>query len=406
MSGQYSSIIELVQQRAIQHPHRSAYVFLADGESETARLTYAELNQAAQTIGARLQACAGQGERVLLLFPSGLEFVKAFLGSLYAGLIAVPAYPPRKNRGLSRISSIAADCTPKIVLTTSSLSSQVRSWAERVPGQEIQVLALDEEIATPAQPWRDPRITTDSLAFLQYTSGSSGTPKGVMVSHGNMMANEEMIRRAFDQSESSVIVSWLPLFHDMGLIGGLLQPLYVGATCVLMPPTAFLQKPLRWLDAISRYRGTTSGGPNFAYDLCVRKISEGQRQELDLSSWRVAFNGAEPVRAETLESFSNAFEAAGFERRAFYPCYGLAEATLFVTGGEAQVEPRIERVSAASLQQYAAASIQSDLPEISPEPGPDLKPEVKTVVGCGHAWFEQEIIIVDPATETRRSEER
>ncbi|PYP88087.1 MAG: hypothetical protein DMF61_08285 [Blastocatellia bacterium AA13] len=401
MSGQYSSIIELVQQRAIQHPHRSAYVFLADGESETARLTYAELNQAAQTIGARLQACAGQGERVLLLFPSGLEFVKAFLGSLYAGLIAVPAYPPRKNRGLSRISSIAADCTPKIVLTTSSLSSQVRSWAERVPGQEIQVLALDEEIATPAQPWRDPRITTDSLAFLQYTSGSSGTPKGVMVSHGNMMANEEMIRRAFDQSESSVIVSWLPLFHDMGLIGGLLQPLYVGATCVLMPPTAFLQKPLRWLDAISRYRGTTSGGPNFAYDLCVRKISEGQRQELDLSSWRVAFNGAEPVRAETLESFSNAFEAAGFERRAFYPCYGLAEATLFVTGGEAQVEPRIERVSAASLQQNAAVSIQSDLPEISPEPGPDLKPEVKTVVGCGHAWFEQEIIIVDPATETR-----
>jgi acyl-CoA synthetase (AMP-forming)/AMP-acid ligase II len=172
-------------------------------------------------------------------------------------------------------------------------------------------------------------------AFLQYTSGSTSQPKGVIVSHGNLMHNEQLIQQAFDQSESSVIVGWLPLYHDMGLIGNVLQTLYVGARCVLLSPAAFLQSPFMWLQAISLAKATTSGGPNFAYDLCVRKVSEEQRAQLDLSSWKVAFNGAEPIRPATLKRFAKVFASCGFKPEAFHPCYGLAEATLFVSGKRA-----------------------------------------------------------------------
>jgi amino acid adenylation domain-containing protein len=382
-----ASIIELLQDRAARTPGRVAYTFLTDRETESSEMTYGELDSLARSIAAELQQAGGKGELALLLFPNAIEFIAAFLGCLYAGMVAVPAYPPRKNRGLTRLSSIAADAQPGLVLTTASLLPVIQPWAAQIPNRkDIRVLATDLAANNAAESWRAPDISRDTLAFLQYTSGSTATPKGVMVSHGNIMANEEMIRRAFDQSESSVIVSWLPLYHDMGLIGGVLQPLYLGASCILMSSVAFLQKPRRWLELITRYRATTSGGPNFAYDLCVRKIPVAERDGLDLSSWTVAFNGAEPVRPETMERFSQAFAPCGFRRRAFYPCYGLAESTLFVTGGIAESEPRLEIVSSTELQQSRVIRSSSE--------------DQKSLVSCGQSWMDQQVIIVDP--ESRR----
>ncbi len=215
-------------------------------------------------------------------------------------------------------------------------------------------LAVEEVDPRLAEQWEEPAADPSTPAFLQYTSGSTALPKGVIVTHGNILHNEAMIRAAFGQSEESVIVGWLPLYHDMGLIGNVLQPLAAGATCVLMPPLAFLQRPVRWLQAIHRYRATTSGGPDFAYDLCVRKVGPEQRAGLDLSSWKVAFNGAEPVRAETLDRFAEAFAPCGFRREAFYPCYGLAEATLFVAGGRLGEPPVVGRFAAAGLERGEA----------------------------------------------------
>ncbi|HEX8352282.1 MAG TPA: AMP-binding protein, partial [Pyrinomonadaceae bacterium] len=384
--GSFASVVELLRARAEGSPDRVAYTFLSEGGAD-ARLTFAGLDARARAIGAELQKAGGQGRRALLLFPPGLEFVTAFLGCLYAGAVAVPAYPPHKKRGLHRLSSIAADAEPALVLTTSALSPAIQAWAAQTSrGEEMRLLTTDLVPEGEARNWRDPRVGPEALAFLQYTSGSTGSPKGVMVSHGNIVSNEEMIRRAFDQSESSVIVSWLPLYHDMGLIGGVLQPLYVGASCVLMSPVTFLQRPRRWLEVISEYRATTSGGPNFAYDLCVRKIPAAEREGLDLSSWRVAFNGAEPVRAETLERFARAFGPQGFRARAFYPCYGLAEATLFVTGGEVEAEPHVESVSSAALQEGRAHD--------SDEGGR------KALVGCGGPRPGERVLVVDP--EARR----
>ena len=380
-----SSIVELLHGHAANDPHRVAYTFLAEGEAESLQLTFSSLDVRARAIGAELQKSKCSGGRALLLFPPGLEFITAFLGCLYAGTTAVPAYPPRKKRGLNRLASIADDARPDLVLTTSFLSPVIQTWAAQNSHYEkIRILPVDLVPDSEAQSWRDPDVGRDTLAFLQYTSGSTGSPRGVMVTHGNIVANEEMIRCAFDQSESSVIVSWLPLYHDMGLIGGVLQPLYVGASCVLMSPVSFLQRPRRWLEVISERHATTSGGPNFAYDLCVRKIPAAERDGLDLSSWKVAFNGAEPVRSDTMDRFAEAFSPCGFQRRAFYPCYGLAEATLFVTGGEVEEEPRLLSVSAPALQEnQVVESTEGDR---------------RALVSCGRPWNDHKVSIVDPET--------
>jgi amino acid adenylation domain-containing protein len=367
-----SSWVDLLRSRAGEHPERPAFTFLRDGEEEGARLTYAELDAAARALAVRLrESGAVQGDRALLLYPPGLDFVVAFFGCLLAGVVAVPAYPPQvsgRRRGDPRLRAIAADCRPRFALTTGTILARREAVASDVPELAAAVWLATDGPSPEAADWIEPEPAPDSLAFLQYTSGSTSTPKGVMVTHGNLLHNEEMIRRACGHTESSVLVGWLPLYHDMGLIANVLQPLYVGARSVLMSPAAFLQRPVRWLRAISRYGGTTSGGPNFAWDLCVRKIGEEERAGLDLSSWKVAFNGAEPVRAETLERFAEAFASCGFRREAVYPCYGLAEATLFVTGREALRGPAVE---------------------ISAETG-------RPRVGCGHAWLEQRIAIVDP----------
>jgi amino acid adenylation domain-containing protein len=374
-----ASLVEVLRRRALDQPDRRAYTFLLDGETREVHLTYGELDLQARAIAGRLQALDAAGERALLLYPPGLQYAAAFFGCLYAGAAAVPVYPPRPNRADPRVRSILTDARARVVLTTAAILPN----AERALGGEAGVdwLATDGLDLDAAAEWRQPAVGRDDLAFLQYTSGSTSAPKGVMVSHGNLVHNERLIQRAFRVSAESVVVGWLPLYHDMGLIGNLLQPLWSGCPCVLLSPVDFLQRPRRWLAALSRYGGTTSGGPNFAYDLCARKVAGADLEGLDLSRWTVAFNGAEPVRAETLERFAAAFAPCGFRREAFFPCYGLAEATLFVSGGAAGEGGRF---SAAGLERHlvvepAAGEASRRLVSCGPPPAGSAGEEVAVV---------------------------
>lgn len=351
-SPNFSTWVDLTRYKAREHPDRLAYIFLEDGETETARLTYGELDRRARAIAAWLQQLEAPGERALLLHPPGLEFLVAFLGCLYAGVVAVPAYLPRRNQKLSRLQAIITDSQAALALATASqLGGNLEARFARDPEfPSPRLLATDNIDDAWKAKWREPEIDSDTLAFLQYTSGSTGTPKGVMVAHGNLLHNERLIQQAFGHSDKTRLVSWLPLFHDMGLVGNALQSLYIGGMCALMSPVAFLQKPVRWLQAISRYRGTMSGAPNFAYDLCARQVTLEQRDTLDLSCWEVAFNGAEPVRAETLEQFTAKFTPCGFRESAFCPCYGMAEATLLISGSSKHSPPVVQTVDQAALE--------------------------------------------------------
>ncbi|MDF5730186.1 MAG: type I polyketide synthase, partial [Rhizonema sp. PD38] len=343
------------------------------------------LDRCAKVIAAQLQSMGATGQRALLLYPSGLEFIAAFCGCLYAGVVAVPAYPPRANQKMSRLEAIVADAQARVILTTVALLNNIESRvAQNLELAALPCLATDNIDENQAESWQETTLYESTLAFLQYTSGSTGTPKGAMVSHGNLLHNEKIIQKGFDHSSQSSVVGWLPLFHDMGLIGNVLQPLYVGIPCILMSPEAFLQRPLRWLQAISQYKATTSGGPNFAYDLCVSKITDEQRATLDLSSWQVAFSGAETVRAETMARFAAAFADCGFRREAFYPCYGMAETTLIVSGGDASAQPVVQTFQKASLEKNRVVPVLTE----------DY--DSQTVVGCGRALEDVEIVIADP----------
>ncbi|MBW8873687.1 MAG: amino acid adenylation domain-containing protein [Acidobacteria bacterium] len=351
------TISEILENRATEQGERPAYVFLSYGETGVVeeRLTYAELDARARAIGASLQAAGAGGERVALLLPPGPDFIASFFGCLYAGAVAVPALPPRRRSVDPRLRAICRDARPRVALTTAGQLPALESAAAEIPElAAARRMAPAPQELTGAADWRRPDPRPEALAFLQYTSGSTSSPKGVMVSHGNLLHNEELIRLAFAQSSGSVVLGWLPLYHDMGLIGTVLQPLYTGAVSYLMTPGAFLQRPARWLEAISRYRATTSGGPNFAYELCVRKVGAVQREGLDLSSWQVAFNGAEPVRAGTLRRFAAAFAPCGFRAAAFRPCYGLAEATLLVSGWRQEGEPRVRALDTEALERHEA----------------------------------------------------
>jgi 8-amino-7-oxononanoate synthase len=381
------TIVDLLRQRAAYKPHDRAFTFLVDGENEELNITYAELDRKARAVGAWLASQGMAGKRVLLLYPSGLDFIAAFMGCLYGGAIAVPAYPPRKNRSVERIEAIAADADASVALTTRDVLDRFDALRATAPSLEHLIWKVDSEIDSAwADRWERPDIDGNTLAFLQYTSGSTGTPKGVMLSHENLLHNSLRIMQAFEITRSQSGVFWLPSFHDMGLIGGILVPLYGGKFNVLMSPVAFLQKPLRWLQAISKYRATISGGPNFAYELCVRKTTPEQRAALDLSSWSLAFNGAEPVRAETIDAFCEAFAPCGFRREAFYPCYGLAESTLMVTGGMKFEPPVIRSFDASSIETGQALS------------RPANAPGIRRLVGSGRELDGQDVLIVDPQT--------
>jgi len=310
-----STLVEMLRHRAHCQPEDTAFTYLVDGENEQVTLTYRELDRQARAIGAWLESLSLVGERALLLYPAGLEFIAAFFGCLYAGVVAVPVYPPRRNRSLMRIQAIADDCDAKVALTTDAVLKRVEPLIDETPHlKELSWLATCQVPDHMDERWEPPDVHGETLAFLQYTSGSTGIPKGVMLNHANLVHNSALIAHAFEHTRSGSGVFWLPSYHDMGLIGGILQPLYVGRPNILMSPMSFLQRPLRWLSAISRFGASTSGGPNFAYDLCVRKITPEQRERLDLSNWRLAFNGAEPVREETLESFAKTFGPCGFRR--------------------------------------------------------------------------------------------
>ncbi|HEY9801605.1 MAG TPA: type I polyketide synthase [Leptolyngbyaceae cyanobacterium] len=387
LSQQPLDLVECLRQKVQAHPDKIAYIFLENGETESGSFTYRELDQQAQKIAATLQGLVAPGDRALMLYPSGLEFIAAFFGCLYAGVVAVPAYPPRQNQRLSRLQAIVTDAQAKITLTTHALVSNIQAqFAQEAELAEMQCLATDQISAEQAQLWQEPELSGSTIAFLQYTSGSTGTPKGVMVTHKNLIHNEQMVELGFGHSDKTIFVGWLPLFHDMGLIGNVLQPLYLGIPCIFMPPVAFLQKPIRWLQAISRYKATTSGGPNFAYDMCVKKVTPEQLASLDLSSWQVAFNGAETVRAATLEQFTATFAPCGFRREAFYPCYGMAEATLFVSGGVATQPPVIQHFQGKALEQnrIIASNPQQE--------------DNRAIVGCGQTYLGQKIVIANPET--------
>ncbi|CAN5410555.1 hypothetical protein BH10CHL1_BH10CHL1_06680 [soil metagenome] len=391
-SPKVNDLVELLRWRAQQQPTKIAYTFLVDGETDEVHLTYAELDQQARAIATRLQALATVGERVMLLYPPGLAFLHGFFGCLYAGMIAVPAYPPHAKRPLPRLHAIVRDAQPKVALLTQDIEEKVSAqFADYTDESAIHVLATDTMtdimLAEQADQWQAPAINADDLAFLQYTSGSTGNAKGVMVSHGNVLHNERMMASAFQNNEASVGVSWIPLFHDMGLIGSVLQPLYLGVPTIFMSPVAFLQKPIRWLQAISRYQATGTSAPTFGYDLCVQMIKPEQCNDLDLSHWRLAVAGAEPVRAETMQRFTERFAPYGFRSETFYPSYGLAEATLFVTGGLPTEPPVLRQIDKMALETQHL---------VQPPTG-----NTYTVVSCGRSWLDQQVIIVNPDTLIR-----
>ncbi|MEM7580797.1 MAG: fatty acyl-AMP ligase, partial [Cyanobacteria bacterium P01_A01_bin.80] len=382
-----STVIELLRLRSFKQPNQSAFTFLSDGEIEEVKLTYGELDKFARRIASQLQAQGLVGERALLLYPAGLDFLIAFFGCLYAGVVAVTAYPPRNKRNTPRIKAISTDAQATIALTTREKLPTVQSlMTEKTDLKSLQWLTTDDLTPGIEDFWKEPFIDKETLAFLQYTSGSTGTPKGVMISHGNLLHNAQTTYQFMEHSAESKFVTWLPMYHDMGLIGGILQPLYGGFSCIIMPPMSFLQRPYRWLQAISKYKGTTSGGPNFAYDLCVRKITPEQKITLDLSSWDVAFNGAEPVRHETLERFAEAFVECGFRKEAFYPCYGMAETTLMISGVDKATSPIVKVVQKSALE-------SSRVVESSIENG-----DVYHFVSCGLVIPEQKVVIANPET--------
>ncbi|MGA9773086.1 MAG: fatty acyl-AMP ligase [Blastocatellia bacterium] len=386
----HDTIVELLHWRALNQPAQDAYTFLVDGEKEGPRLTYAELEHEARKVGGLLQNYLRAGERVLLLYPSGLDFVAAFYGSLYAGIIPIPAPQPRPNKTLNRLQTIAADAGASVVLTTSSILTLTEKLFALAPElQNMRWLATDNLDDSFAGEFHAPQLKSDGLALLQYTSGSTSLPKGVMITHENIMQNSSELHLTLCHTEDTIFITWLPHFHDMGLIYGIIQPLYTGFPAYIMPSVYFLQRPVRWLEAITRYKGTHSAAPNFAYDLCVRKVTPEQRTHLDLSSWRMAANAAEPVSAQVIEQFTQTFGPCGFRRKTFSPCYGLAEVTLIATGVHRDEETPFIEVQATALGQNKVVEAS------------ESNHNSRTLVSCGRTAHTAGIAIVDPTSLTR-----
>ncbi len=354
-----STLVDFLAARAAAMGDKEAFRFIAGHGEEELTLTYRALHNRAAALAVHLQTLAAQGERALLLFPPGLDFVAAFFGCLYAGIVAVPVTSPARNRGTSSLEAIFHASKPSLILSTTDHRKLIEQCYTHLSDLLERPWISTERVEEDRHHgWRRPAMDGQQTAFLQYTSGSTSSPKGVVLSHENLLYNAALIQRAFENTTESSAVFWLPLYHDMGLIGGVVQPVFCGGSCTLLAPAAFLQRPALWLETISRTRATVSGGPDFAYDLCVRKVSAEDRRGLDLSNWQVAFTGAERIRAETIERFSEAFAPCGFRREAFFPCYGLAETTLMVSGGPRQTAPTIIRVRADALARHQIRHFQ------------------------------------------------
>lgn len=387
----FTHLGELLEHRATRQPDSLALGFLDDGILPGSSLTYAQLaNQAAELSG-RLQSSAGPGTRALLLLPAGLDFAVAFFACLQAGIIAVPVpapHPARLTKAIGRLQAIAADAGATVIISDASLRLAGDVLCDQYPAlrraQWIDLNGSDEEQYKDYSPASFLKYDT---ALLQYTSGSTSDPRGVIVTHENLLSNLAAIEKRVTNHESSVSVSWLPHFHDMGLVGGILQPIYGGYPGWLMSPATFLHRPARWLEAITSLRATFSGGPDFAYDLCVRRISLEQRASLDLSSWEYAFNGSEPVRQKTMIEFSQTFEDSGFHHGAWRPVYGLAEATLMVAGGSAGSSYSSRQLAAEALEDHRVEECLDDERGV-------------TSVSCGPPIESTKVLAVHPETHT------
>ena len=395
---QFKNLVDMAASRGATEGHREVMVFLNETGGREGAFSFKGLDTAARQVAMGLVEKGLVNHPVILLYAPGLDYISAFFGCLYAGAIPVPAYPPMGARDIDRLKRIVVDCGAEAILTSSMLLPMIETWVSN-PGNGLKLpcLATDQFQSeqgdagfTPHN--ADPR----DLAFLQYTSGSTGQPKGVMVSHRNLLANFQQIVWAFAQTHDMELVArdirtviWLPPFHDMGLIGGVLTPVYSGSSVTLMSPLTFLKNPFVWLKAITENRATITGGPNFSYQYCARKIPQEKLRELDLSSLRVAFNGAEPINRESLQTFSDRFGECGFNNKAFLPCYGLAEATLFVSGSPVGRGARVVQKNREALagQSYSEQAL--------PEPN-DSTPVA--LVSSGTPALDTDVKIVDPHT--------
>ncbi|MEH2324905.1 MAG: AMP-binding protein [Nostoc sp.] len=390
INNNFSNLVDLLRYRALHQPNQTAFTYLEEQEELETTLTYQQLDAKARSIAVYLQNISTPGERILLLYPPGLDYIAAFFGCLYAELIAIPLYSPRNNRKMSRIELIMEDSQAQIALTNSRSLINIQTLLNHAPDlKKLQWLATDEIDESLAEQWESKSVRSVSIAYLQYTSGSTSTPKGVMISHENALENSAEIAISWKTGTDSVLVSWLPHFHDFGQIYGVIQPIYNGFPCIFMSPASFTQKPIRWLKAISDYKATHSGAPNFAYDLCADKIKPEQCENLDLSRWEIAVNGAEPVRKQTLENFYHVFAPYGFRWSTFYPGYGLAEATLKVSSARKKNSPTILTVRADSLTNNLIVEASSD------------EAFTRTLVGCGSTVLNSKVVIVNPESLTQ-----
>jgi acyl-CoA synthetase (AMP-forming)/AMP-acid ligase II len=393
-SGAFSSLADLLHHRAAVQSHDRAYLVLSDRGREEAAITFGALERRAAALARRVAARAAPGERALLLCPTGIDFIVGLFGCVLAGVVAVPLMLPRRQSARDASAAIVADCAPRLALAPRALIDGARGdLVGRIAAAGLEWLAVDDEAPEPAVAGVPHAPAGDDLALLQYTSGSTSAPKGVMVSHANLLANLAMIKTAFGNTRQSTFVSWVPLYHDMGLVINVLQSLYVGSLCVLLAPVAFIQRPLIWLRAISDHRAEVAVAPNFGFDLCVERYRPEEMEGIDLSCWQVALNGAEPVRAETLRRFVETFAPHGFAAASLYPAYGMAEATVLVSAGRRGAGAVLRSLSREGLHRHRAGA-------------PIGAGDAQVAVGCGRALAGERIAIVDPASRRRLDADR
>jgi acyl-CoA synthetase (AMP-forming)/AMP-acid ligase II len=384
-----NNLVDILHYRAAKHPERQAYIQLNHATQPEKSITYGELHTAAWAVAQHLKENSVPGERALLFYDMGIDYLIGFFGCLYAQIIAVPIYLPTRSMHMQRLQSIVEDSTATLGLSNSIGLKKIFSFINDFPKfKKLNWIATDKLVS---QHYADnisleiPNINKDFIALLQYTSGSTSAPKGVMISHANLIYNQQMIQTALVHDESSTIATWVPLYHDLGLIAHALQSIYIGSTNVLISPMHFIQKPYRWLKAITDYKVATSGAPNFAYKLCINKITAEQVQTLDLSSWTAALNAAEPISLDTLKVFNQKFKVCGFKKNAFFPAYGLAEATVFVAGNARSALIKHMSLDVGQLRNNSVVQSNYD-------------GDVIELVNCGHSWLDQEVCIVNPKT--------